>query len=316
MPSLCFVPGRGALLDADRRFGASLNREAGATCDGFGRCDRRAQRFPRPAFLKKRLRIYLLLSGVVWRGTTRYSRAVRGSNIGVPRGPLYGWRTGVYVRLFAPSHPGKSFFIAEVSMCGSARVWTVRFLAIAVCWVYLSSEQHVRAGSVYKITITGGPPPANASLAYNGEWKFNVTLSADKSMIMFTVISGNTADNTTDFKTDTYTYPVTNSSGVYSFSGSSVGSLPDSKLYDLGMTGSFTPASGTLTITNPVTSKLAAGGGDTYNFKWTNIAMVPEPSSLVLGVIALGILGGGLAFKRRSKPDGGPAKEGAVLNAM
>ncbi len=188
-------------------------------------------------------------------------------------------------------------------MCGTARFSIDRILAVAVFCEFLSAGQYVRADITldldpqYAITITGGPPPANASLAYNGQWVFNVSLNADKSKISFTVNSGNTADNTTDFKTDTYTYAVTNTNGVYSFSGKSVGTLPESMLYDLGMTGSYTPATGVLSITNPLTSMLAAGGGDTYNFKWTNITLVPEPSTSVLVLIALGTLGTGLTLK-------------------
>lgn len=197
-------------------------------------------------------------------------------------------------------------------MCGAARHWVVRIPAIVLCCLFLGSGQHVQAGSMYKITITGGPPPDDASTAYNGDWVFNVDLSPDKKKIIFTVVSGNTKDNTEEFKTDTYKYDVTVKGGVYSFDGRSVGTLPDSKLYDLGMKGTYTPGTGNLTIDNPVTSKKADGSGDTYNFKWTNIKMIPEPSSLVLGLIAAGVLGGGLAWRRRRERELVPAHREAV----
>ena len=186
-------------------------------------------------------------------------------------------------------------------MCRTAGSLVVRILAVAVFWACLSAGQIVQAGTMYSITITATPPPDDVNKDYDGNWVFSVGLNDAKTMIEFTVISGNTGGNTKTFKGDTYSYAVTNKDGVYSFSGSSLGSLPISKDYDLGMAGSYTLASGALTITNPVTSKAADKTGETYNFKWTNIKTVPEPSSLVLGLVALGLVGTGLAAKHQSK---------------
>ncbi|ODU00589.1 MAG: hypothetical protein ABS79_03075 [Planctomycetes bacterium SCN 63-9] len=181
-----------------------------------------------------------------------------------------------------------------------AKFGRILAIALAVICVYFSSGQCVRAGSVYSLKITGMPPAGDA---YDGEWKFEVDLSADMKTVTLKVVSGNTQDMTDEWKGVTYSFPVTKSEdGAYTFSGTSLGSRtpppPDSD-FNLGVSGIFTPGKNTLKIDNPVTSQMKDGTGPIYKFNFTDIKGVPEPSSLVLSLMAFGILGAGYARRNR-----------------
>lgn len=214
-------------------------------------------------------------------------------------------------------------------MCGTARFWIDRILAIAVFCVLLSAGQYVQAGQMFAVTITaaptmanGGPNPNNVSSGYNGQWVFdvNVNPSTNPPTVSFTVVSANNNINR-KYVGVTYTFNATvsmNDADTYDFSGTSLGTRmprpPPSSDFNLGITGSYNPLFGTLSIPNAVTSQMDVAGvlsGPVYYFNFTNITAVPEPSSSVLGLIALGIVGTGFTVKRRFKPEGGPEKKRA-----
>jgi hypothetical protein len=183
-------------------------------------------------------------------------------------------------------------------------------LAVAVFWVFLSAGQYARA-EVYAVTITATPPPDDVSSAYNGQWVFDVSLNAAKDMLLLRVVSGNNAAKTATYKDVTYSFPASVAEGTdYIFSGTSL-SNPARGHYNLGASGFFDPVAHTFSLNNPITSQLVKADGTltgpVYNFNFSNIRPVPEPSSLVTALIALGIFGAGVTLKRRLKPDGARA---------
>jgi hypothetical protein len=187
----------------------------------------------------------------------------------------------------------------------TARPWISRILAAALFSVFLSAGQYARA-DLYAVTITATPPPDDVSTAYNGQWVFDVRLNDAKDMVLLTVVSGNNAAKTATYKGVTYSFGAAIESGTdYAFSGTSL-SNPARGRYNLGLAGFFDPVRHTLTITNPVTSQyVRANGtlqGPVYNFEFSNLTPVPEPSTSVMALIALGIVGTGLTLKRRSTP--------------
>jgi len=192
-------------------------------------------------------------------------------------------------------------------MCGTTRFSIDRILAVAVFCVFLSAGQYVRADvpldldPQYTLIITANTAksPSDISTAYNGRWVFDVSLSADMKTVMFKVVSGPNASKTGIYKDVVYSFPVTGSAGgTYSFSGTSLGT-PKKSSFNLGMAGSFNPTSALLTITgNEITSQIQRANGTLVGgIYYFNVKLVPEPSTSVLVLIALGTLGTGLTLK-------------------
>ncbi len=187
-------------------------------------------------------------------------------------------------------------------MCTTARPCIVRILAVAVFGVIVSAGQSARA-DLYAVTITATPPPDDVSKAYNGQWVFDVSLNAAKDMVLLKVVSGNNASKTATYKGVTYSFPASIAEGTdYIFSGTSL-SNPARGRYNLGASGFFDPVAHTFSLNNPITSQLTKADGTpigpVYNFNFTNIRPVPEPSSAVIALVALGILGTGATLRRQ-----------------
>jgi hypothetical protein len=205
-------------------------------------------------------------------------------------------------------------------------LWIVRTVAIAVCWVLLSEAQHVQAGSVIALTLkaaptieNGGPNPNGTSTDYDGTWMFNV--STNDNMITFKIVGANNEDNTKEYSGDTYTYKATVKDGVYTFSGTAPGTKPPASLYNLGMAGTYDSNKNTLSltlapgsypidkfplpkdVTGTLTSQLIKNpnGEPAVEYYVIKIASVPEPSSAVLGLIALVTLAAASTLNRLSK---------------
>jgi hypothetical protein len=192
-------------------------------------------------------------------------------------------------------------------MCATARLWIVRILGVAVFWVSLSAGQFARA-DLYAVTITATPPPDDVSTAYNGQWVFDVSLNAARDMVLLRVVTGNNASKTATYAGVTYSFPASIAEGTdYIFSGTSL-SNPARGHYNLGASGFYDPVAHTLSLNNPITSQLTKSDGTTtgpiYNFTWSNITPVPEPSTSVIALVCLGIVGTGLTLKRRIQSEG------------
>jgi hypothetical protein len=202
---------------------------------------------------------------------------------------------------------GKTSFRAEVVMRTTARTSIIRILAVAVFWVFLSAGQYACA-DLYSLTITATPPPDDVSTGYNGRWVFDVSLNSTMDRVVLRVVSGNNASNTATYRGVYYSYNAAIESGTdYAFGGTSL-STPARGRYNLGVFGFFDPVNHTLSFTNPVTSQyVKADGtlqGEVYNFTFSDIRRLPEPSSSVIALVSLGIVGTGLTLKRRLKTEG------------
>jgi hypothetical protein len=207
----------------------------------------------------------------------------------------------------------------EVNMCELARFWIVRVFAVAVFCVYLSAGQFVQAGQMFAVTITaspsmakGGPNPNDVSAVYNGQWVFDVSAdtTSNPATVSLTVVSANN-DINKKYVGVTYTFNATMSkddADAYNFSGTSLGTRapkpPPGSDFNLGIAGTYNALSESLTIPKAVTSQRDVKGvlsGPVYYFNFANIKAVPEPSSSVLGLIALAIVGPVLTSKRQRK---------------
>ena len=125
-------------------------------------------------------------------------------------------------------------------------------------------------------------------------------------MVNLTVVRGNTNGMTNRWRNVRYSFPVTNTTaGTHTFSGTSLGSRtppPPNSDYNLGVSGTFNPTTGALTIGNPVTSVDSTGKDtNTYKFTFTGITMIPEPPSSTLALTGIAVAAGLWASSRRAR---------------